>query len=150
MWLYAAPAQKLLLIRTLSLWLHSCWSEKFQAATCCPDSDVVFAHPSDKSTYGTRTAGRKHGDQMSNRGNVCPWRQGIPIGPAPRMATFLPGPTPPLLHACTAPTQKPTLNTRLYPINHEHFCPMTYLQTKYLEIAHPSGVNTGDKTPSCF
>ncbi len=29
------------------------------------------------------------------------WQQ-LPIGPAPNMATFLPGPTPALLHACTA------------------------------------------------
>ena len=28
--------------------------------------------------------------------------QHLPIGPAPNMATFLPGPTPALLHACTA------------------------------------------------
>lgn len=26
----------------------------------------------------------------------------LPMGPAPRIATFFPGPTPPLLHACTA------------------------------------------------
>jgi len=31
---------------------------------------VVFAHPSDKLAYGAWTAGRKHGDQVSNQGNV--------------------------------------------------------------------------------
>lgn len=58
------------------------------------------------------------------------WKQedsSIPIGPAPKIATFLPGPTPPLRHACTAATcryiVKYAVKICLYthPICHVHY-----------------------------
>ncbi len=37
---------------------------------CCVDSDVAFAHASDKLAHGALTVGKKHGDQVSNLENV--------------------------------------------------------------------------------
>jgi len=64
------PRENVLLISTFSPCLCRYWSEKVQAVMCCLDSDVASAHSSDKLAYGTLTADKKHGDQVSNSDNV--------------------------------------------------------------------------------
>ncbi len=72
--MFAAPAQKAQRKSALSQHISPCvcsyWSEKVQAVMCCLASDMASAHSSDKLAYGTLTADKKHGDQVSNSDNV--------------------------------------------------------------------------------
>jgi len=87
---------------TLNFALQSCWQDPHvhvhgsvfnTGVTHVVKSLTAYCHRQGLSYLASSAT------QRAKKGEN--WQQ-LPIGPAPNMATFLPGPTPALLHACTA------------------------------------------------